>query len=304
MADFVLAPRGPFTLASAARFIAGWAPTARASAVSDAPEVHLGFLSDDWSGHAGVVLTQDGDGRVRGEIVDGDATDPQRVAAQAARIVSLDHDGTAWAELGERDAVLGPLQQASGFLRPVLFHSPYEAACWAVISTRVRQPQAAKVRDALSAAHGAQLRVGDEDLLGFPAPERLLAVSDAPGITPEKLARLHAIAHAALEGRLDRDALLSADPAMAVAALRELPGIGPFWADGILLRAVGPMDVPTAGEPRVRAHAAARYGVPEAEASETAFLALAERWRPCRTWASVLLRASGPAPSSPAARPA
>src|SRR5205085_1133386 len=81
----------------------------------------------------------DAAGTVRAAIKDGHAADAERVIAQAARVVSLDHDGTGYAALGERDPVIGRLQRTSGYLRPVLFHSPYEAACWAVISARLRR---------------------------------------------------------------------------------------------------------------------------------------------------------------------
>jgi DNA-3-methyladenine glycosylase II len=293
VSDFALAPRGPFTLASAARFIAGWPPAARPQAGADTGTVRLAFLVDDWSGHAGVALRQDADGTVHGTIAESTAADPARVAAQAARIVSLDHDGTGYAALGEADPVVGRLQRASGHLRPVLFHSPFEAACWGVISARMRQPQAAGVRDALSARHGRRITVAGEDLVAFPTPERLLGLDAVEGLTEEKLRRLHGVARAALEGRLDREALLAAEPDAAVAALGELRGIGPFWASGILVRAVGPTDALTLREPRLRAKAAAHYETPAAETDDGAFTALAERWRPFRTWVGVLLRAAG-----------
>lgn len=277
--EFALEPRGPFTLASAARFIAGWPPAKRPPGGDD--EVRLEFLCDDYSGDASVVLRQDADGTVRGTIAGGSTAEPRRVIAQAARIVSLDHDGTGYAQLGERDPVVGRLQRESGYLRPVLFHSPYEAACWAVISARLRQPQAVRVREALS------------DGGTFPPPAALLGRESIAGLTAEKVARLHGIARAALEGRLDREALLAAGQEDAVARLRELRGIGPFWADGIYLRAVGPTDGLTLHEPRVRAKAAEHYGAPEAVSDDDAFLALAERWRPFRTWVSVLMRAAG-----------
>jgi DNA-3-methyladenine glycosylase II len=277
--DFALEPRGPFTLASAARFIAGWPPANRPAAGDD--EVRLEFLCDDWSGDASVVLRQEPGGTVRATIAGGSAADPHRVLAQAARIVSLDHDGTGYAELGERDPVVGRLQRESGHLRPVLFHSPYEAACWAVISARLRQPQAVRIR--------AQLSGGGT----FPPPAALLERDEIAGLTAEKVARLHGIARAALAGRLDRDALLAAGQEQAVGRLRELRGIGPFWADGIYLRAVGPTDGLTLIEPRVRAKAAEHYGAPAVTDGDDAFVALAERWRPFRTWVSVLLRAAG-----------
>ena len=300
MPDAVLEPRGPFTLASAARFVAGWeagnqAGGDAAAGRGEAPaEVRLGFLVDDWSGHAGVLLRQaEPHGPVEVTLAALTASDAGRAIAQAARVVSLDHDGTGFPALGERDAVVGRAQAASGFLRPVLFHSPYEAGCWAVISARIRHAQAATLRDALSAEHGATLDVAGETLPGFPAPERLLAVEGVPSLPEEKLRRLHGIARAALEGRLDRDALLAAGQEEAVRRLRELRGIGPFWADGIFLRAVGPTDALAPGEPRLRRKVAELYGRPEVAEDDGAFAELAEGWRPWRTWTSVLLRAPG-----------
>src|SRR4051812_47270142 len=226
MPDAVLEPRGPFRLASAARFIAGWEaanrPADGAEGAGGDAEVRLGFLVDDWSGHAGVLLRQaepDGPVAVTADVRDG--ADPERAVAQAARVVSLDHDGTGFLEVGRRDPVVGEAQARAGFLRPVLFHSPYEAACWAIISGRLHHAHASKVRDALSAEFGARLDVAGRRMVGFPAPERLLALDALPGLAEEKVRRLRGIAQAALEGRLDRDELLAAGQAGARAALCE-----------------------------------------------------------------------------------
>ena len=171
--------------------------------------------------------------------------------------------GEGYGALGEHDEVVGRFQRASGWLRPVLFHSPYEAACWAIISLRVRQPIAARVRDELSRAHGAVLDVDGEELVGFPAPEQLLAIGQAPQLGDEKLRRLHGIARAALDGRLDRERLLAAGREEALTQLLELRGIGPFWAEGVFVRAVGPTDAPVLVERRLREAAAAAYHTPE-----------------------------------------
>jgi DNA-3-methyladenine glycosylase II len=264
MGAFTLEPRGPFTLSSAARFIAGWPPS---QGDVDDDHVRLTFLVDDWSGPASVVMYQH-DSVVKGTV---EADNEERAIAQAARIVSLDHDGTGYVEVGERDPVVGELQKSSGYLRPVLFHSPYEAAAWSIISARTRQEQAVKIRDALS-------RGGI-----FPAPKRLLALRAQLALPEGKLTRLHTVAEAALEGKLDREPLLAADPGEALAQLQELPGIGPFYAALILLRAVGTTDVLATGEPQLKKAVEKRYGKPLED--------VAEQWRPFRTWVSVLMRA-------------
>ena len=265
MGDFTLEPRGPFTLASAARFVAGWPP---GQVHTGEDEIRLDFLVDDWSGPAHVVLRQDGE-VIRGTV---EADNEPRAIAQAARIVSLDHDGSGYPEVGERDPIVGELQRASGYLRPVLFHSPYEAAAWSVLSARTQHAQAIRLRDALS----------DRGI--FPAPEQLLQLRELQGLPANKVPRLHGIAQAALEGKLDREPLLAADTDDAFTQLLELPGIGPFYAGLILLRAVGTVDVAPKGEPKLERAVQERYGAP--------LESVAAQWKPFRTWVSVLMRSS------------
>src|SRR4051812_38186405 len=163
--------------------------------------MRLAFVVDGLETHAGVVLTQDADdGSVRG-VVHGDA-DAGAVATQVARVLSLDHSGVAFAEAGERDPVLGALQQRHRGLRPVLFHSPYEAAAWAIISHRRPARQAAGTRDAIAAELGATFELeGGDPLHAFPTPRRLLDVRPGPGLPQLKVDRLHALARAAQDGQ-------------------------------------------------------------------------------------------------------
>ena len=228
--------------------------------------MRLHFLVDDWSGTARVTLTQDGD-TVHGTV---EADNEARAIEQAARVVSLDHDGSGYPEVGERDPIVKALQESSGYLRPVLFHSPYEAAAWSVISARTGHAQAVKLRDALGET--------------FPPPEQLLQLEELEGLPANKIPRLHGIAQAALEGKLDREPLLAKDPNEAYTELQELPGIGPFYAGLILIRAVGTTDLAPKGEPRLEKTVEARYGRPLADVVDT--------WRPFRTWVSVLMRAN------------
>jgi DNA-3-methyladenine glycosylase II len=71
--------------------------------------------------------------------------------------VSLDHDGEAFLGVGDRDPVIGELQRAHPGRRPVLFHSPYEAAAWSIISARRPAAQAGRVRRALGERLGTTL---------------------------------------------------------------------------------------------------------------------------------------------------
>ena len=55
------------------------------------------------------------------------------MAEQVAAILSLDVDGRGFADVAQRDPVVGELQAQLPGLRPVLFWTPYEAAAWTII---------------------------------------------------------------------------------------------------------------------------------------------------------------------------
>jgi DNA-3-methyladenine glycosylase II len=57
--------------------------------------------------------------------------------------------------------------------------------------------------------------------------------------------RLHGVAHAALEGRLDVDLLKEQGPERAMAELQSIKGIGPFYGALIVIRGTGFTDVLT-----------------------------------------------------------
>ncbi len=279
-----LTPRGSFDLREAIGF--GFGP----HRPGDDEVLRLAFAADRSGAPAGVELRQEArDGPVTG-IVRGEAA-PETVRAQVARILSLDADGEAWAAVGEREPLLGALQARFSGLRPVLFHSPYEAACWAVISARWGRVQAARVRDALAAAHGHGFKLAGEVRYAWPAAAVLLAALDGDrvtGLPGEKLRRLHGVATAAAAGELDADRLHALGPESAEEAVGALRGFGPFYRSLVVVRAVGFTDALAADEPRSRRSAAQLHGLAELDA--TRFAELAEAWRPFRTWATVLLR--------------
>ena len=281
-ARFEIVPRGPFSLQAAAGF--GFGGSIGAPAWDGA--MRLAFAVDGFAEQAGVLLRQRDDGTVEGEV--RGARDADAVRVQTARILSLDHDGEAWIAVGQRDPVIGRLQREHPGVRPVLFHSPYEAAAWSIVSARRPPNQAALVRRRLSEELGATFDVGGVAMAAFPLPERLLEARAGPGLPDGKVARLHGIAHAALDGRLDPALLREMEPDAATAELRTLRGIGPFYAALIHVRASGVADV-AAAEQRVIEGAARAYGL-EVTPDAQEFLALSERWRPFRTWAVVLLR--------------
>ncbi len=282
-----ITPDGPFSLAAAASF--GFGPNTGRPTYRNAA-MRLAFVTDDFRSHAHVLLNQDDDGTVVGEI-ESDA-DPDAVTAQVARILSLDGSGTEWLRVGESDRVLGALQREHPGLRPVSFHSPYEAAAWSIISARRQRAQGTVVRNRIASALGRVYGEGAEQLFAFPTPERLLELREVQGLEATKVERLHAVAHAALSGELESGRLLALSTEDAMAHLQKLPGIGPMYATLILLRSTGAIDSMTGFEPRLSTYLAHFYGLPSPVTEEQS-QRIIDGWRPFRTWSSVLFRVGG-----------
>jgi len=284
MRSFEIVPTGPYSLKESAEFLWGFTPAA-----SPAPEdrhLHLCFVVDGSDRIAGVCLREDRD-RVIGDVY-GDA-DLDAARTQSARILSIDIDGTAYPEVGTRDPAIGRLQAKHPGLRPVLFVSPYDAAGWAILSQRVQMPHAARIKANLSKAHGPSVDIHGDVRFAFPTPDALARVKSFPGIVDKKIPWLHAIAAAAKKGAFDAARLRAMPVDFALASLKEIPGIGDFGSQHVLLRGAGTPDVMPSAEPRVRAAMKRAYGLKE-EPSVARSMGIAEAWRPFRTWVAVLLR--------------
>jgi len=282
--EIELTPKGPYSLAASAAFLCGFSPAA-GSALPASGGMTFGFGLDGTFEPVAVRVSQV-DGRVCVRAAgsrDGDA-----IGKQVSRILSLDHDGDAWLDVGRRDPAIGMLQARYDALRPVCFYSPYEAACWGILAARTPMKLAARVRQGLAEALGEARVVDGERIWVFPSPIRLLDAATLPGVPAIKAERLRGLAVAALDGVLDAEALRALDREAATARLRALDGVGPWTASHVLVRGAGLADEPAFFEPRVRAGFQLAMQLSE-EPTDEELARASERWRPYRTWASVLL---------------
>lgn len=288
MIAFSIEPKGRFSLAAARRFLGGSTP-ASGTFADDDDRLAMAFPVDGWTGSAGAVVWQDGK-HIRGEaVVSSPDVSIEAVRGQVARTLSLDHDGTGWDDVGRRDPVIGRLQAEFDHLRPICFHSPYEAAVQAIVGHRISMRQAATITKALAMEYGEALEVGGRRLDAFVLPQSLTDVNEAHGLRPEKLRRLHEVARAALEGRLDAARLRALSHDEALAGLREIRGIGEWAAEHVLLRGAGLADAVPLADPRTRVAIKAAYDL-RVKPDDAELTAIADAWRPFRMWGFVLVR--------------
>ncbi|MGW5722091.1 DNA-3-methyladenine glycosylase family protein [Amycolatopsis sp. NPDC003865] len=288
--DSEITVQGEFDLAAAARFLCGFAPAGQPEAEAGALRVAFP-LEGEWT-PVGAVLRQRSPGEVSVE-VHGPPPSAEAVVTQVRRMCSLDIDGTGFREVAGRDPVVSLLQELHPGLRPVLFASPYEAACWAVLSHRIWMTQAVRLRRRLAERHGTEVEVGGSVLTSFPAPAVLAKLEYLPGLPGAKVQRLRAIGEAAADGLLDAASLRAMPADEALKQLQVLPGVGRFSAELILIRGAGHPDVFPRAETRLHEIMREAYHLPDAGAEELA--EIAGSWAPFRSWASFLFRVEGEA---------
>lgn len=282
---FAITAKGPFDFGAALRFVADWPVTSalpgdgralRFAYCAESDRRPIGVTVTAAPGGVAVTTTRPATPAIRGEI---------------ARILSLDVDGTGFPGLAEADPVLGDLIHANPGLRPVCFWSPWEAACWAVIVQRSSMLMASRIKQRIADRFGAKVEHDGEVYAAFPPPVTLVDAGGL-GLPLQKEEWIRGLARAALDGLLTTEYLRSLDPAEALAELRTLPGVGPFSAGLILIRGAGAPDAFPGDEPRLFAILRDTYGLPE-DTPPTAYRRLVDTWRPYRSWASFLFRASG-----------
>jgi AraC family transcriptional regulator of adaptative response / DNA-3-methyladenine glycosylase II len=192
------------------------------------------------------------------------------------RLLDLDADPQAVDEVLAADPALSAVIFKDPGVRTPGATDGFEIAVRGVVGQQVSVASARRVLARLVTAAG-----------GFPDAETLLALPDEAFAMPAaRRATLRALATAVVGG-LDLDG--GADRAEVRAELLALPGIGPWTADYIALRALGDPDVFLPTDLGVRRGAAA-LGLPD---DPRKLAAHAERWRPWRSYAVIRLWRQG-----------
>lgn len=210
------------------------------------------------------------------------------------RMLDLDADPQAIADALGEDARLRPLLQQRPGLRLPSGWDGFEIAVRAVIGQQVSVAAARTLTSRLAQRHGTALASPFDAALThlFPTPSALVdAELTDIGLTRARAATIRGMARALLEGRVDfrADRTLEDFTARWIA----LPGIGPWTAHYIAMRATGHPDAFPADD------LVLQKAVPTDGSRMTAraLTARAEAWRPWRAYAVIQLwRASMPAP--------
>jgi AraC family transcriptional regulator, regulatory protein of adaptative response / DNA-3-methyladenine glycosylase II len=217
-----------------------------------------------------------------------DLRDLTAAVQRCRRLLDLDADPEAVTGYLSADPVLGPLALANPGRRSPGHVDGNELALRAVLGQQVSVAAARRLGARLAAAYGKPLSRPDGPLTHcFPEAETLAAADPAALPMPRSRAlALTGLASALASGELVLDPGAERDRAEAV--LLALPGIGPWTASYIRMRALSdpdaflPTDVGVLDA--LSRLGAIPEGTPRARAAKAA-AALAENWRPWRSYA-------------------
>jgi AraC family transcriptional regulator, regulatory protein of adaptative response / DNA-3-methyladenine glycosylase II len=238
---------------------------------------------------AGVAKIDAAGGRPRIELRLDDERDRPDALARCRRLLDLDAD-TARIDgaLGE-DPLLAPLVRRRPGLRVPRATDGFELAVRAIVGQQVTLAAARRTGARLVALYGRPL---DEPAGAithlFPTPAEVAEVDSLELRLPRVRANaLRVLAQAVLDGELDLSP--DAERGAATRTLLALPGIGPWTASYVCMRALGESDAFPPGDAAVR-RALERLGQ---DGRPAAAGRLAERWRPWRSYALMHLWRAG-----------
>jgi 3-methyladenine DNA glycosylase/8-oxoguanine DNA glycosylase len=215
--------------------------------------------------------------------------------AAVRRMLDLNADLGQFRRLARRDPILAPMvRRRSGIRLPQLL-DPFEGLTRAILGQQVSVAGASTITDRLVRLFSFPVPGARRSgFLAFPAPadvaeagaDRLREL----GLTRTRAATLYGAARRIADGALDLERLRSIPADEAQAALEELPGIGPWTASYVRMRALGDRD----------AFPSADLGVIKrmqlAGVARQSILEVAERWRPWRGYVTLHLWASAADP--------
>ena len=207
-----------------------------------------------------------------------------RIAAAVRRMFDLDADPATIARALGADPMLRRAMRAKPGLRVPGAWQPWEIALRAIVGQQVSVAAATTIVGRIVARTGDAVETPFEALrMLFPSPAAVAAADlSGIGMPSARVATVQRFAAGLADGSIALETMGSADE--IVRSLCAIPGIGPWTAEYIALRALGEPDAFPAGDLGLRK--ALGNGTP---ARERDVAAAAEAWRPWRGYAAMYL---------------
>ncbi len=295
-AEGVLRPAAPFDFAQTLRFVGAFTPMAGEQSIESSMLRKAVMIQ-----RTPVVFTVRSAGDIEQPRLAYTLATAAPLAAELERAIidrirfflSLDDDLTPFYAVAQASdpAFLPVIQRLYGF-HQVKFLTPFENACWAVLTQRTPMAVARALKRSLVARYGASLSVEGSDQWAFPQAETLAVAGRDELATllrnERKATYLHAVAEAF--AAVDEGWLRTGDYDHVREWLLAIDGIGAWSANFVLIRGLGRMDTVVTPEKELLAAAQRVYG-PEMSPDALSHLAQQVYGRHAGYWAFYLRNA-------------
>jgi DNA-3-methyladenine glycosylase II len=206
--------------------------------------------------------------------------------------LSLDDDLEPFYRIGHEDPDFAPILEHLYGYHQVKFLTPFENACWAVLTQRNPMNIAQKTKQALTERFGSSLEVAGTVYWAFPEPIQIAVADESELLTVVRNERraeyLSAVARAFNE--VDDEFLKTAPDEEVETWLRSIKGLGEWSVTFIMVRGLGRMERVPLTEKRLVEAASRVYGE---EMNREALQHLADKYGPWQGyWAHYLRVAS------------
>jgi DNA-3-methyladenine glycosylase II len=217
-------------------------------------------------------------------------TTKNAVTERMTFFLSLTDDLRPFYRIGREDEDFTPIIEHLYGYHQVKFLTPFENACWAVLTQRNPMKIAQKTKQALTERFGSNLEVNGTVYWAFPEPIQIAAADESELLTLVRNERraeyLSAVARAFSE--VDEAFLKTAPDEEVETWLRNIKGLGEWSVTFIMVRGLGRMERVPLTETKLVEAASKVYGFGE-EMSREALQRLADKYGPWQGyWAHYL----------------
>jgi DNA-3-methyladenine glycosylase II len=292
-----LTPTPPFDFARSLEFLGAFQPSADEQSLAE-HALTKAVLIDGQT----IVFRVAASGDVEAPRLDYRLFSAQSIEAVTARaaadrigfFLSLDDDLRPFYALSRDDPAFAPIVERLYGYHQVKFLTPFECACWAILSQRNTMPIARRLKQALVERFGTGLEVDDVYYQAFPDAVHLAEADPADlRAIVRNLRRDEYLAAVARAFSVADEAWLRGAPYDEAAAwLRAIDGIGPWSAAFVLLRGLGRTERLPVDEKRLAMAAGKLYnGGPPLD--DVGLRRVAKRYGPWQGYWAHYVRVSG-----------
>jgi DNA-3-methyladenine glycosylase II len=289
-----LTPRAPFDFSQTLSFLRRFTPTAGEQRLTDESLTRGIALSERavvFSVRSVGVVEQP---RLAYTLTSAEPLSEAEHTALRDRIsfaLSLDDDLGAFYQFAQGDTAMQPVVARLYGLHQPKFLTPFELACWAILTQRTPIPIARQIKQRLAARYGVELAVAGIVYRAFPEVATLASADPAELAEIVRNARKANYLLAVIQffDEVDEAWLRSAPVEEVQARLRGVRGIGEWSAMFLLVRGLGRMDAMPVSDGELQRSAAQLYNAGQPLPSD-AFARLLERYGDVRGYWAFYIR--------------